>query len=92
MRLRHVKGCKTAQRARRILKDLGTYGSAVSLVLAAPIRQFTGISDPYEAPRDADLAVDTTHMNCQEAVELILAHVRALRTNSWAVGQPAGLG
>ena len=28
---------------------------------AGDIRQFTGISSPYEAPSDADLTIDTTH-------------------------------
>lgn len=34
--------------------------------------EFTGISDPYEAPVDADLAIDTSRVPLAEAVELVL--------------------
>ena len=35
---------------------------------AGVIPEFTGISDPYEAPEDADLTIDTTAMSPDEAV------------------------
>ena len=35
---------------------------------AGAIPEFTGISDPYEAPEDADLTVDTSAMSPDEAV------------------------
>ena len=36
---------------------------------------FTGVSDPYEPPEDAELRLDTQEMNCEEAVERILARL-----------------
>ena len=36
------------------------------------IKQFTGISDPYEAPEDADVVIDTSQLNVEKAVESIL--------------------
>jgi sulfate adenylyltransferase len=39
---------------------------------AGLIEHFTGISDPYEAPRNADLTIDTSVMSRQEAVEAVL--------------------
>lgn len=44
---------------------------------AGLIQGFTGISDPYEYPEDADLRVDTSIHNRQEAVELVMQHLRA---------------
>lgn len=40
---------------------------------AGLIEHFTGISDPYEAPRNADLTIDTSVMSRQDAVEAVLA-------------------
>jgi sulfate adenylyltransferase len=42
---------------------------------AGVIGSFTGISDPYEAPTDADLVVDTSAASRREAVDLVLAHL-----------------
>jgi sulfate adenylyltransferase len=39
---------------------------------AGEIPAFTGISDPYEVPDDADLALDTTHLTVAEATEAVL--------------------
>ena len=36
---------------------------------AGLITEFTGISDPYEAPTDADLVVDTAQVSRAEALE-----------------------
>lgn len=44
---------------------------------AGLIQEFTGISDPYEYPEDADLRVDTSVHNRQEAVELVMEFLRA---------------
>ena len=38
---------------------------------------FTGVSDPYEPPEDADLAIDTQGCTPQEAAETIVARLRA---------------
>jgi sulfate adenylyltransferase len=39
---------------------------------AGLIPEFTGISDPYEEPDDADLVLDTSRMSPQEAVTAVL--------------------
>ena len=43
---------------------------------AGLIPEFTGISDPYEAPTDADLAVDTSDLDVDEATAKVLAVLR----------------
>ena len=44
---------------------------------AGVIKQFTGISDPYEEPADADLVLDTTKLSPGEsALEILLVLVR----------------
>lgn len=40
---------------------------------AGEIPQFTGISDPYEAPTDADLAIDASVVSPDDAVDQIVA-------------------
>jgi len=47
---------------------------------AGLIDHFTGISDPYEEPRNADLTIDTSVMSRQEAVEAVLG---LLTTGGW---------
>ena len=42
---------------------------------AGVIGSFTGISDPYEVPADADLVVDTSVVSRREGVDLVLAHL-----------------
>ena len=42
---------------------------------AGLIGEFTGISDPYEEPADAELTVDTTDIDVEEAVGRILHHL-----------------
>ncbi len=39
---------------------------------AGLIGNFTGISDPYEEPRDADLVLDTSAMSRRDAVEAVI--------------------
>jgi sulfate adenylyltransferase len=39
---------------------------------AGLIQGFTGVSDPYEEPRDADLVLDTSTMTRQQAVDAVL--------------------
>lgn len=39
---------------------------------AGIIKEFTGISDPYEQPADAELTIDTTEMSPEECVQDIL--------------------
>ena len=47
---------------------------------AGEIPEFTGVSDPYEEPTDADLVVDTVGADPSESVALVLA---ALREGGW---------
>ena len=53
---------------------------------AGLITGFTGVSDPYEEPRDADLVLDTSVMTRQEAVDAVL---KLLTTGGWLAGAPA---
>ncbi len=39
---------------------------------AGLIPEFTGVSDPYEEPDDADLVIDTTHISIEAAVSRVL--------------------
>ena len=41
---------------------------------AGIIKEFTGISDPYEEPADADLVIDTTQFTAEEAAQQILLY------------------
>jgi len=53
-------------------RDLkGLYAKARSGVIGS----FTGISDPYEEPADADLAIDTSVVSRGDAVATVLAHL-----------------
>ncbi|MEV0584224.1 adenylyl-sulfate kinase [Nonomuraea sp. NPDC050310] len=47
---------------------------------AGLIPEFTGVSDPYEEPDDADLVIDTTHVPVESAVARVLG---ALRSGGW---------
>ncbi|MBW8004079.1 MAG: adenylyl-sulfate kinase, partial [Planctomycetes bacterium] len=42
---------------------------------AGMIREFTGISDPYEEPQDADLVIDTTNLTPEQAAQAVLLHL-----------------
>jgi sulfate adenylyltransferase len=44
---------------------------------AGLIKQFTGISDPYEEPTDADLTVDTSTMTREQATDAVLGLLTA---------------
>jgi sulfate adenylyltransferase len=39
---------------------------------AGIVKEFTGISDPYETPENPDLVIDTTNISVEEAVQQIL--------------------
>jgi len=43
---------------------------------AGLIKEFTGISDPYEPPTDAELNLDTTRLTPDEAAESIVEYLR----------------
>jgi sulfate adenylyltransferase len=42
---------------------------------AGIVKEFTGISDPYEVPQDADMAIDTSELSPEECVQSILLHL-----------------
>jgi len=42
---------------------------------AGIIKEFTGISDPYEEPKDADLVLDTTDSSPEECVQAVILHL-----------------
>lgn len=42
---------------------------------AGEIQEFTGISDPYEVPTDADIVIDTLHHTPDELAQQILLHL-----------------
>ena len=46
----------------------GLYAKARSGILA----QFTGVSDPYEPPTDAEIVIDATEMKPETAVDIII--------------------
>ncbi len=45
---------------------------------AGKIKQFTGISDPYEAPERPDLSLDTSRLSPEQAVQRILLKLEAM--------------
>ena len=42
---------------------------------AGLVKEFTGISDPYEAPIDADVVIDTSDLTPEEAAQEIFLHL-----------------
>ncbi len=50
---------------------------------AGIIKEFTGISDPYEEPDDADVAIDTTDVTPEEAAQEIILHLE--KEGMWGV-------
>ncbi|HUF60836.1 MAG TPA: bifunctional sulfate adenylyltransferase/adenylylsulfate kinase [Verrucomicrobiales bacterium] len=44
---------------------------------AGILKEFTGISDPYEEPLDADVHIDTTRRTPEEACQQILLHLES---------------
>jgi bifunctional enzyme CysN/CysC len=55
-----------AEAERRDVK--GLYAKARS----GELKNFTGIDSPYEAPEDAEIRIDTTQMNAEEAADYIV--------------------
>jgi len=42
---------------------------------AGIIEEFTGISDPYEEPTDAEVVIDTREVSSEEAVHHLVLHL-----------------
>jgi sulfate adenylyltransferase len=53
---------------------------------AGLIKEFTGVTDPYEEPRDADLVLDTSTMTRAQAVDAV---VRMLTAGGWLAEVPS---
>jgi adenylyl-sulfate kinase len=78
--------CPLEELTRRDVK--GLYAKA----LRGEIANFTGVSDPYEAPEHPEVVVDTDRESVEESVARILAHLAArgyiaLTTELVAVGE-----
>ena len=52
---------------------------------AGLIGQFTGVSDPYEEPADAELVIDTAAVSRPDAVQAVL---NMLTAGGWLADQP----
>ncbi len=68
-----VEVCETRDRK-------GLYAKA----RAGIISQFTGVSDPYEEPADAELVIDTSAMSRQDAVQAVL---KLLTSGGWLAAE-----
>jgi sulfate adenylyltransferase len=44
---------------------------------AGIIKQFTGISDPYEVPESPDLTIDTSNMTPEESAQAVILHLES---------------
>jgi sulfate adenylyltransferase len=42
---------------------------------AGILKEFTGISDPYEAPKDAEVVIDTKDVTAEEAAHQVILHL-----------------
>jgi sulfate adenylyltransferase len=42
---------------------------------AGIVKEFTGISDPYEAPRNAEVVIDTADLSPEESAQAIMLHL-----------------
>ena len=42
---------------------------------AGIVKEFTGVSDPYEEPADADIVIDTTEVTPEEAAHQVILHL-----------------
>ncbi len=49
-----------------------------ALARAGKIKGFTGIDDPYEAPKNPELYIDTAHTSVEEAVTMIWKKITAM--------------
>ena len=56
---------------------------------AGIVKEFTGISDPYEAPDDAEITIDTAELTAEEAAQKIILH---LEKEGFVSGEPVDRG
>ncbi len=59
---------------------------------AGLVKEFTGISDPYEAPSDAELTIDTTEVSAAEAAQQVLLYLEKEGFISAVAERPDGRG
>jgi sulfate adenylyltransferase len=57
---------------------------------AGILKEFTGISDPYEVPTDADVTIDTGELSAEEAAQEIILHLEQ-QGFVGVNGEPAGV-
>jgi bifunctional enzyme CysN/CysC len=43
------------------------------------LKNFTGIDSPYEAPEAAEIRIDTTRADAEQAAEQIIGHLESLK-------------
>jgi bifunctional enzyme CysN/CysC len=46
------------------------------------LKNFTGIDSPYETPEAAEIRIDTTSMDAEQAAEQIIRHLESLKLTS----------
>ena len=46
-----------------------------AMARAGKISEFTGISDPYESPNDAELTIETTEISAEQACQQVIEHL-----------------
>jgi sulfate adenylyltransferase len=56
---------------------------------AGLVKEFTGVSDPYESPADAEVVLDTTRQTPEEAAQTVIAYLE--RAGYLSAGGGAGL-
>ncbi len=44
---------------------------------AGIVKEFTGVSDPYEAPEHAEVRIDTSHLSAEGAAQHIILHLQS---------------
>jgi len=55
---------------------------------AGVLKEFTGISDPYEEPKDAEVVINTAELTPEEAAQEIILHLER-EGFVGAIGEPA---
>ena len=65
-------GASVEECARRDVK--GLYAKA----FAGEIKGFTGVDDPYEAPSDAEIVLDTEQLTPEQAAQTVIAKLKEL--------------
>ena len=43
---------------------------------AGIVKEFTGVSDPYEVPGNAEVSIDTSHLSAEAAAQHVILHLQ----------------